>query len=83
MLTVEYKVNGSLIGFTTIHNLCQKRDVITNLHTTEEHRCIYGFDHRPVVLRGVTAGLVKHNQTDGFEVLVSKVLKKITRTIKE
>jgi len=43
----------------------------------EDHSCLYEFNHKPIELRGVTAGTVKHKQSDGFEVLIQKVLKKI------
>ncbi len=71
MLTIEYRVNGQLIGFTNIKN-------IGPIELTPDE-FLYEFSHKPVDMRGTMSGTLSHVRADGFEVLVLKVLKKITK----
>lgn len=71
MLTIEYRTDGQLIGFTNIVNKGYLPG--SNAVTLCE------FTHKPIELRGVTSGAVKHKISDGFEVLALKVLEKITK----
>ena len=73
MLTVEYRINGQLIGFTNIHNVCSEHK------NTTDHECIYEYTHRPEDISKLAAGCVWHRQEDGFEALVEKVMKEVTK----
>ena len=70
MLTVEYRVNGQLIGFTNIKN-------IGPVEISDEF--VYEFDHKPIEMAGTMSGCMTHKRKDGFEVLVQKVLQKIIK----
>jgi len=74
MLTIEYRVNGQLIGFTNLRNTAQPTE-------DSDLTFIYEYEHRPNDVRKVDSGIVTHKQKDGFEVLVHKVLGKITKQI--
>ena len=71
MLTVEYRVNGQLIGFTNIKNIGLVDDKVGMYY--------YEFNHKPIELAGTMSGCLTHKREDGFEVLVQKVLQKITK----
>lgn len=75
MLTVEYRVNGQLIAFTNIHNVCDSH----GHQIIPEHKCGYEFDHHTVDISGARSGYLLHDRRDGFEVLVKDVLAKITK----
>jgi hypothetical protein len=69
MLTVEYRINGQLIGYTNIHNegnLPSKED--------EEPNTIYSFCH--IDNKKKYYGSLKHKKSEGFDRLVLKCLKK-------
>jgi len=74
MLTVEYRVNGQLIGFTNIRNSYQVGEA-------EELEFMYEYEHRPAGLNTVCSGTVTHKQKDGFEKLVLIVMKAVERKI--
>ena len=86
MLTVEYRVNGQLIGFTNIKNIGPS-EPIDKPSDLEGATFFYEFSHKlgetlkffGIGLTGTMSGTVAHKRTDGFEVLVQKVLQKITK----
>ena len=82
MLTIEYRVNGQLIGFTNIKNtLTVVGGSITLKDPPDCIEHVYDFSHKPTEMTGTMSGSVRHNREDGFEVLVHKVLGKITKQI--
>jgi hypothetical protein len=64
MLTVEYRVNGQLIGCTHIHN--------KGMLPEYEGRFVYDYAHHSE--DGCCNGSILHDRKDGFEVLVKKVI---------
>lgn len=76
MLTVEYRVNGQLIGATHIHNLFTLPDSSDN-----DPICRYEVEHWGNE-KGVVKLEVLHHRNRGFEVLVGKVLKAICKELK-
>lgn len=75
MLTVEYKINGIMIAHTYIVNKGPMTDA-------DDHT-IYKFEHYRVNEGVVARGSVVHDQRNGAEVLVSKILKLVERPRKE
>ena len=71
MLTVEYRVNGQIIGFTNIKNIGPIE--------MKDDEFVYEFSHKPIEMTGTMSGTLSHKRTDGFEVLVHKVLGKIIK----
>jgi len=75
MLTVEYRVNGQLIGNTNIHNTGNINSDGFVLYTVVHLTPIQGESH----LKNIMAtGTVLHRPEDGFTILVKKALDKIT-----
>lgn len=76
MLTVEYRVNGQLIGNTNIHNTDNVSIagyvLYTVVHLTPKQ------DETPLK-NIVVSTTVLHKPEDGFTVLVKKALDKITK----
>lgn len=76
MLTIEIKINGSIIDFIHIHN--QGFTIEASMGETSVDECNYGYarngtetDDCPVKIR--------HCRSDGWEPLVIKVLRDILK----
>ena len=69
MLTVEYRVNGKLIGFTNIHN---------EGWLPTGNKCRYSYIHLHDN-NSCCGDDIIHARDDGFEPLVAKVLKDILK----
>ncbi len=75
MLTVEYRVNGSLIGWTQIINESTFPD--------DEDKCRYSYSHRTDADVPLRSTEVIHRRKDGAASLISKVLQDVCRQQKE
>ena len=71
MLTVEYRVNGQIIGFTNIHNI----DCLPGFGG----KYLYEWEHLSANNATRLSGEVTHNKDDGYERLVSEVLKRVIK----
>jgi hypothetical protein len=69
MLTIEYRVNGQLVGYTNIHNI----------GTLPDNRTRYAFRHFSADKLATQSGEVLYIRKQGFERLVKKVLSKIKK----
>ena len=84
MLTVECRVNGQIIGFTNVINICDEgMHQAAMIAQNEDHVCMYRFEHRPAGLDTVCSGTVKHSRNDRFEELVRIVFAAIREKVKE
>ena len=68
MLTVEMKINGTLIGQIYAHNKGFNHD--NNTHEYKYHMYQMGMDGEPVIKEG----WVSHYREDGFNKLISIIL---------
>lgn len=71
MLSVEVRINGTIIVAVSVHNVGMDRDL------PGQHRYEYQCVRFPADCEGpakTTHGFITHKQADGAEVLVSKVL---------
>jgi hypothetical protein len=77
MLTVEYRVNGQLIGATNIHNTGNFNAVGPDENATVVvHE--YNYEHFTSKNESVKMGIVGHCREDGLEALVLAVLEQLT-----
>lgn len=75
MLTIEYRVNGQLIGYTNIHNIGWLPD---------GERCRYEYCHGTDSMTCHMKGSdIIHQRNKGFERLVVKVLEQVVKRMKE
>jgi len=71
MLTVEYRINGQLVGVTNIINIA---DIAL---FGDGKLCRYEYEHFAFENKVVLRGKVKHLRKEGFEKLVKKVMRQI------
>lgn len=65
MLTAEYRINGSLIGYLYIHNL----------GIQEKGKYLYEYEFYKVGTGEVSKGTVRHKRSDGFMRLIQETYK--------
>ena len=78
MLTVEYRVNGQLIGVTNIVNI--GKPVLKGFDFGEgisEVVCSYQIEHFSTNQKTILRTKLRHKRSDGFEELVRKTLMKL------
>ena len=78
MLTIEYKVNGTLIGQIYAHN--------KGYVDAGSDVCNYDWHCYSMSLRGVgtiVSGDTTHSRAEGFEVLAAKLFTEADRLLKE
>jgi hypothetical protein len=83
MLTVEYRVNGQLIGVTNIVNNgspgYQGYEQILEKDDTRNYTVEHFASNKEIITRFY----IKHKRSDGFEELVRKALMKLKRSSKD